>query len=143
MIEETGIVVQADGVMAKVSVQKRGACEGCTVRGVCETSDDGMEIEALNPVHAQTGQKVKVSIKAQTYLKGTLVVYGLPLIVFIAGVIIGKHIGESYVKTVSSDFVSFIVGFSAFALSFILIKIWSKKAEKKVAYKPVIEEILQ
>jgi sigma-E factor negative regulatory protein RseC len=142
MIEEIGVVTKTDGVMARVAVQKRGACDGCAVRGVCETSEDGMEIEALNPFHAQAGQKVKVSIKPQTYLKGAIFVYGLPLVAFIAGVIAGKHIGESYVETISSDVVSFIFGISTFIISFVFVKMWSKKAEKKIEYKPIIEEIL-
>ncbi|MCK5286745.1 MAG: SoxR reducing system RseC family protein [Thermodesulfovibrionia bacterium] len=143
MIEETGIVTKIDGAMAKVAVQKRGACEGCAARGVCETSDDGMEIEAINSVQAQIGQTVKVSIKPQTYLKGTFFVYGIPLVVFIIGIIIGKNIGEKYFKTISSDIVSFIVGFCVLFISFVVVKAWSKKAETKVEYKPIIEEILQ
>ncbi|MCK5511718.1 MAG: SoxR reducing system RseC family protein [Thermodesulfovibrionia bacterium] len=143
MIEETGIVTKIDGDMAKVAVQKRGACEGCAARGVCETSDDGMEIEAINSVQAQIGQTVKVSIKPQTYLKGTFFVYGIPLVVFIIGIIIGKNIGEKYFKTISSDIVSFIVGFCVLFISFVVVKAWSKKAETKVEYKPIIEEILQ
>jgi positive regulator of sigma E activity len=102
-----------------------------------------MEIEAVNSVHAQIGQTVKVSIKAQTYLKGTFFVYGIPLMVFIIGIIIGKNIGEKYFKTISSDIVSFIAGFCALFLSFIVVRAWSKKAETKVEYKPIIEEILQ
>jgi len=143
MIEETGIVTKVNGVMAKLIVQKRGACEGCAVRGVCEPSEDGMEIEALNPVQAKVGQKVKLSIKPQTYLKGTILVYGVPLLAFIAGVIIGKNIGEAYFKEISSDIVSAILGFTALIISFLLVRTWSKKAETKIEYKPIIEEIIE
>lgn len=143
MIDETGVVTKIDGVMAKILVQKRGACEGCTVRGICEPSEKGMEIEALNPVQAKVGQKVKVSIKPQAYLKGTIFVYGFPLLSFIAGVIIGKNIGETYFKEISSDIVSAILGFAALIISFLIVKVWSKKAETKIEYKPIIEEILE
>jgi positive regulator of sigma E activity len=50
MIDETGIVTSINDTYAKIKVQKRGACEGCAASGVCEPSEDGMEIEALNPV---------------------------------------------------------------------------------------------
>jgi sigma-E factor negative regulatory protein RseC len=142
MIEETGVVTKVDGIMAKVLVQKRGVCEGCTVRGICEPAGEGMEIEALNPVLAKPGQKVKVSIKPQTYLKGTMLVYGFPLVSFIAGIIIGKNIGEAYFKEISSDIVSVILGFTALIISFLIVRVWSKKAETKIEYKPVIEEII-
>lgn len=142
-IEETGIITKTDGAVAKVLVQKRGSCEGCAASGVCESSEQGMEIEALNPVQAQIGQKVRVSIKPQTYLKGAILVYGMPTSVFIAGVIIGKNIGEAYFKQINSDIVSIVLGFAGFIISFLMIKAWSKKAETKMEYKPVIEEILQ
>jgi sigma-E factor negative regulatory protein RseC len=143
MIEETGIVKEVDGIMAKILVQKRGTCEGCAVRGICEPAGEGMEIEALNPVLAKPGQKVKVFIKPQAYLKGTIFVYGFPLVAFIAGVIIGKNIGEAYFREISSDIVSAILGFAALIISFLIVKVWSRKAETKVEYKPVIEEIIE
>lgn len=143
MIEETGIVTKVDGVMAKVAVQKRGTCEGCAVRGVCETTEGGMEIEALNPVNAEVGQLVKVSMKPQAYLKGTMLVYGIPLIVFVAGAILGKNIGEQFFKGTNSDLVAAIVGFTALIISFLGVKFWSRKLETKTEYKPVIEEIIK
>jgi len=143
MIEETGVVVKTDDVTAKVAVKKRGACEGCAASGVCEPSGQEMEIEALNPIRAKTGQTVKVSIKPQAYLKGTIFIYGLPLVAFIAGAILGKNIGETYFKGISSDMVSVILGFAALIAGFLIAKSWGKKAETKTEYKPVIEEILK
>lgn len=142
MIEETGIVTKADGVTARVAVQKRGTCEGCAAAGVCESSGDGMEIEALNPVNAQVGQTVKVSIRPQTYLKGTLVVYGFPLVAFIAGIVLGRYVGERYLTGVNPDILSLILGFAALVISFFAVKAWSRRVETRAEYRPVIEEII-
>jgi positive regulator of sigma E activity len=79
MIEEIGIVIKVEDVTAKVAVQKRGTCEGCAASGVCETSEGGMEIEALNKAQAKVGQTVKVSMKPQAYLKGAIFVYIHPV----------------------------------------------------------------
>ncbi len=141
-MEEIGVIKQVKGIMAIVIVQKKGACEGCAASGVCSPSESGMEIEALNPVGAKERQTVKVSIKPQAYLKGTLIVYGLPLVAFIAGAILGKNIGETYLKNMNSDVVSVIIGFAALASGFLIVKAWSKKTETNIEYKPVIEEIL-
>jgi sigma-E factor negative regulatory protein RseC len=142
MIEETGIVTKTDGIMARVAVQKKGTCEGCAVKGVCETQGEGAEIEAINTVHAKVGQTVKISIKPQVYLKGTMLVYGIPLIALIAGAIFGKNIGELYFRETSSDLVAAIAGFGSLILSFLFIKIWARSFETKTEYKPVIEEII-
>ncbi len=128
MIEETGVVTVTEGITARVKVQKRGACEGCTATGVCETSDDGMEINALNPVQAKVGQTVKVNIKPQSYLMGTMMVYGFPMIALIAGAIIGKNIGEKYFSGFDSDIIAAFLGFASLFITFLFVKNWSRKA---------------
>ncbi len=143
MIEEIGIVTKTDGFTAKVAVQKKGTCEGCAAQGACETTEGGMEIEALNPVDAKEGQTVRILINPRTYLKGTMLVYGIPLAALIAGAIVGKNIGEKFFRETSSDLIAAIAGFGAFVLSFLIIKIWTHKFETKTEYKPVIEEIIK
>ncbi len=143
MIEETGIVMKTEGVTARVAVQKRGTCEGCAAKGVCETTEGGMEIEALNPVNAKVGQTVKIAMKPSVYLKGTMLVYGVPLAALIGGAIIGKNIGETYFNEISSDLIAAIAGFGALIISFFGIKIWTRNAETKTEHKPVIEEIIK
>jgi sigma-E factor negative regulatory protein RseC len=142
MIEETGTVIKVEGITARVKVQKRGSCEGCAATGICESSEGGMEIEALNPVNAKAGQTVKVSIAAQTYLKGTMLIYGLPLAALVGGAIVGKLIGDAYFKGIDSDLSAAIFGFASFALTFLFVRSWGKKAETRKDYKPVIEEII-
>jgi len=143
MIVETGIVTKTEDTTAKVVVQKRGACDGCNAKGTCATTPEGMEISALNPVKARVGQTVKVSLRPETYLKGTMLVYGLPLVLFIAGAMAGKNIGEKYMAGVNSDVVAAIAGFSALVASLLLVRIWSKKLESKTEYQPVIDEIIE
>jgi sigma-E factor negative regulatory protein RseC len=143
MIEETGIVKKIEGVIATVSVQKRGACEGCTATGVCETATDGMEIKALNAARAKVGQTVRVTIRPQTYVKGTMMIYGLPMAALIAGAIIGKNLGDSYLPDYDSDIVAALLGFALLIVTFLFVKNWSRKAETKAEYQPVIEEILE
>ena len=142
MIEETGVVIWTEGITARVKVQKRGACDGCAATGTCETSDDGMEIKALNPIQARPGQTVRVSIKPQSYLKGTMMIYGLPMTALIAGAIIGKNIGEKYFSGLDSDMIAAIVGFAMLVITFLFAKNWSRKAETMTEYQPVIEEII-
>lgn len=142
MIEEIGVVTKIEGNMAKVIVQKRGACDGCKAQGTCQTTEEGMEIEAVNMAQAKEGQAVKISIQAQTYIKGTMLFYGLPLVLFIAGAIVGKNIGENFFEEKNSDLVAAIVGFAALVISLLGIKVWAKNTEKKTDQKPVIEEVV-
>jgi sigma-E factor negative regulatory protein RseC len=141
-MEEIGVIKSVDGAVAKVSVPKRSACEGCTV-GICKPDEQSMEIEALNPLKAQAGQKVRVVMKPYTYLKGSLIVYGLPTLALIIGAVIGKELFSHYFKGIDADIISAISGFGLFVLSFIAIKLWSSRMEKRTDIRPIIEEIIE
>lgn len=142
MKEETGVVIKTEGIKATVAVASNSACDGCTAGGACTMSDNGAEIDAINQIQAGVGQTVKIAMKPYTYLKGTILVYGLPLFLFISASIGGKIIGDKYFSQMNTDVISAISGFSFFAISVLIIKIWSGKLEKKVEYQPVIEKIL-
>ena len=141
MIEEIGIVKSVEGMTAVVAVAKKNACEGCTM-GICKPEDKSMEIEALNQAGAKAGQRVKVAIKSYTYMKGTMVVYGLPAIMLVAGAVFGKEVMSRVFPASDPDILSAIFGFAAFILSFVIVKFWSGRASRKTESRPVIEEIL-
>jgi len=141
-MEEVGVVTKTEGVTATVVVQKKGACDGCAAKGTCEPTDNGMEIEVLNTVNAQPGQTVRVSIGAYTYLKSSMLAYGMPLVFFIAGAIFGKNIGVKHLAGYNSDLIAAFTGFAALIISLLLIKLISGRAATKEEYKPFIEEII-
>ena len=141
-MEEVGVVTKIDGVTATVIVKKKGACDGCSISGTCEPTEHGMEIEALNTLNAQPGQTVKVSIGAYTYLKSSIIAYGMPLAFFIGGAILGKDLGVKHLVEYNSDLIAAIAGFAGLAVSLLLIKLISGRLATKEEHKPVIEEIL-
>jgi sigma-E factor negative regulatory protein RseC len=143
-MEEIGVVTKTAGRFATVTVaKKQGVCEQCAM-GTCHVSEAGAEIEALNRAGAAEGQRVRVALRPYTYLKGSLIVYGIPVLCLIIGAVVGKEYFSRMPAFSGRDpeIVSAIFGFSAFFLSFLAIKLWSTRAEKRLAYKPVIEEIL-
>ncbi len=142
MEEDVGIVIKTEGMTAIVKVEKKDACEDCGVGDSCKSTDEGINIEALNHVHAKVGQTVRISLKPYTYLKGSMLVFGMPVVLFIAGAIAGKIFGEEYIVSVNSDIVAAIAGFSALVLSMFGVKLYSKKNEVKAEFKPFIEEII-
>jgi sigma-E factor negative regulatory protein RseC len=142
IVEEVGIIKDIDGLTATVSIPRKSACEGCSF-SACKASEEGMLIEALNPVNARVGQKVRIVMKPYTYLKGSAIVYGIPAVALVAGAIFGKEVLSRYLVRMDPDILSAVTGFVAFALSFLFIKIWSTKVAKKENTKPVIEEILE
>ena len=142
IVEEVGVIKSIKGMFATVSVPRKSACEGCSLK-TCRPDDQSMEIEAFNPVDAHVGQKVRIIMKPYAYLRSSVIVYGIPALALVIGAVIGKEFISRYFERPDPDIVSAICGFGAFCISFLGIKLWSRTVGRKGEVKPVIEEILE
>ena len=142
MIEEEGIVMEVRDGSAKVSILAKSACEKCASAGVCHPEGDDSYMEANNPLGAKKGQKVKVVLAPQVFLKASIILYGIPMAVFVAAAIIGKNAGLKYDGEANSDLWAFLAGMTFMLVSFFFIRRYNKKVEKTQEYKPVIIEII-
>lgn len=141
-MEETGVVKEIIGPKAVVTVQRQGGCDSCPGGSVCKLMGNEAEIEALNEAKAKVGDKVRIEFKQYAYLKGTIIIYGIPSIMLIIGAVIGKEYLSKLLPNMDPDIVSAMGGFGLFALSFLFMKFWSKQYEGKKEYMPIIEEIV-
>ncbi len=141
MIEEEGVVAEIEDGIARVAILTKSACEKCAASGVCHPGDQEY-LEAANPLGAKKGQKVKVVLAPQVYLKASIILYGIPMAALIAGAIIGKNLSTRYVGEQNSDLWAFIAGVVCMLVSFLFIRSYNNKVEKTQKYKPVIVEIL-
>lgn len=141
-LEEEGIVKAVEGDHALVTICAQGVCQGCPSAGICNSAGDEREVKALNPVNAAPGQRVKVVMHAQMYLKGTLLVYALPMFVLIAGAVLGKYLADSYFPDLNPDVLAAGLGLGGMAAVFIVVKRWSRVVEESGDFLPVVERIL-
>ena len=140
-MEEIGVVKSIDGVIARVLVERKSICDKCTA-GKCHVTDDGAIIEAVNTARAKEGQRVRVQFRPYTYLKGSLIVYGIPTVALVIGAILGKEVLGAFITGIDPELLSAIGGFGLFAVAFTGVRFLSRWMEKKTEYKPVVEEIL-
>lgn len=143
-MEEVGIVKEIDGLKAIVTVQKQGGgCESCPGSSLCKTIGSGEAVvEALNKANARVGDTVRISFKAYTYLKGTILVYGIPSLMLIIGAVAGKEYASRIFSNMDPDVLSAVCGFGLFGISFLILRLWSKRYGDKKELMPVIEEII-
>jgi sigma-E factor negative regulatory protein RseC len=141
MIEEEGIVAEVEGDIARVAILAKSACEQCSAAGICHPGDKEY-MEAVNPLGAVKGQKVKVVVAPQLYLKASIILYGIPMTVFVGGAIVAKNLAVKYGAEANSDLWAFAAGTACLLVSFLFIRAYNKKVEKTRMYKPVIVEIL-
>jgi sigma-E factor negative regulatory protein RseC len=140
-MEETGLVIKVEGRRAFVAVERKSACESCPASAICKPTEEGSLIEAINEAGAQIGDRVIVSLKAYSYLKGSIIAYGIPALSLIAGAVMGKEILKGFVK-LDPELLSAIGGLGLFIISFVIVKFISRRFEKKTEYMPIIERIV-
>jgi len=140
---ETGIVKELIGQKAIVTVQKQGSCTSCPGSSVCKSlGGDEAVVEALNYVGARPGDTVSISLKPYNYLRGTILLYGIPSIMLIVGAVIGKEYLSKVLTGVDPDMASAIGGFGLFAITFFGLRLFSRRFEGKKEYMPIIEQII-
>lgn len=144
MATEEGIVTKVYSSTAWVKCTKSAACESCSAKGFCDTmggSDDDMEVEVINAVGAKVDDRVTISFEASSLLKVSFLVYMVPVLFLILGVVIGDKIASIY--NYDRSIFSIVVGFLFLFPAFFFVKVKGKELSKKDAYKPKIIRILK
>ena len=85
---------------------------------------------------------MKIAFKAFTYLKGTLLIYGIPALALVVGTVVGKEYLSVFFPSSDPDMLSALSGFGFMIASFLGVKLLISKFEKKKELVPVIEEVI-
>jgi len=130
---EAGVIIKTDGATATVRIDKAQACSHC--KSKCMESNGSMITEALNPIGANFGDIVSLKVNPKTALTATLIVFGLPLLALLAGVLIANRITDNQIYIM-------LVGFIMFLLTLIPVKIYDNHLKKGGVCSITITEIL-
>ena len=80
MSAERGIVEKVESGWAWVKTKRSSACASCGSRHHCLTQGgDQMLVKAQNTVQAKKGDEVELYLSSKTKLKGTAIVYLIPV----------------------------------------------------------------
>lgn len=143
MIVEQGTIKEIKGASALIEAKRSAECESCASKALCSPdSDDMMLIEADNPVGAEVGNKVLFSMPASAVLKAGTLVYLLPLICFIIGVVIGQIAVPVVAPELNKDLVSAAIGFIFVVFAFGFIRYYGRSVERTNAFRPTVTKIL-
>jgi sigma-E factor negative regulatory protein RseC len=142
-MQEVGIVKSIEGSTARVIISREGSpCEKCN-QDTCTIPEKGIEAEAINAAGAKVGQKVKVNMTSNTYYKGALLIYVLPIVALIGGAILGKIYLPAYINVKDTDLLAALGGFFAFIVSLVVVKVLMSKINKMTEHQSVIESIVE
>ena len=113
--------MSCEGELARVMYIRESACSGdCHQCSGCGAAKQAMLFEARNPIGARVGDVVTVESASGPVLKAAAVLYLLPLVLFIAGYLVGMQWS-----------LGGVMGGLAFALSIVLIVAYDRLVMKK------------
>lgn len=143
MIEEQATVVSVDNDSVIIETVRTSACaqcsasDGCGQKSLSEWAASKMtHIRVTNPlaVDVKQGDRVVVGIDEGGFLKASTLVYFVPLLmIFIAG-LLGQILG-------ATEPVIILLAAIGLCAGLVIVKMTSRKLEKKSVYQPVLLRI--
>lgn len=139
-MERVGQVLEERGERALVLLKRHLACEGCGrcggILGGPDVKDE--EVEVSNPIGAAKGEFVHVEIEDQKVLLLSFVIYLVPVLALVGGLLAGHEATVYYGWELDPNLVGVASGFALMFLVFLLIRSWDQLAQKEKKYQPVI-----
>lgn len=143
MVEEQGTVVECKGALAMIRAQRTSSCDSCASKKACAGgSAFDMLLEADNSVGAKAGDRVVFTAAGGSVLKAGVVLYLVPVLFFIGGIVLGQAVGKAVFPGQNQDLVSGVFGVAFLALAFFGIKLYGKILEKNRSYRPRILRVV-
>lgn len=141
-MDQTGKILEIiDTNTAKVLMQKHADCAHC---GACNMGK-GMDIiiTAINEIQAKPGDTVQVNMMSTNVFKSAFIIYVIPLIMLIVGILIGDKLFDLLGFESTKELFSMTLGFILLVLSFLGIKLNEKNFKKDKKYIPTITHIVE
>lgn len=87
---EEGIVKEAKDGIAVITIQDSESCHECTAKIYCKPGNsEGRSLTVRDPYGVHPGDKVRVVIKGSKILSASFKLYGIPLMIILAGIFVG------------------------------------------------------
>ena len=139
MISEIGRVTKINHGNVCVEIEKRSACAECHAGCVCDLGKSVMLIDASDPIGVHENDTVQLSIPTDSALRASFVVYGIPLIALISGVLVGEYFGKILgISTI----LEILGGFGFLGISLIFVKIYDTMFRQNRKNQPVITKVI-
>lgn len=139
MITENGIVTDADSSLAWVRTIRSGACESCSSKDSCGTSNSSkkeMTVTVKNTLNVKKGDHVVIGLETKPLLVISFLLYVFPVFLLILGAFIGNGMAPSF--HINPSLLSLLTGSIFFCAAFFIIRKKSETLSTRESYKPFL-----
>lgn len=132
-MRQIGIVKKVKDNFAEIRAATEEECKTCPLNGTCPESsliqNGQATIFAKNDVNAEENDLVEFEIDESSILKGTFIIYVIPFLFFILGLVIGIVLEKGFGITVSSlkNALSVMTSFSFLGIGILIVREKDKK----------------
>jgi len=127
-----GLVTAVQDGDARIRFLRGSACARC---GAClSVGESEMEITLPKALGAKEGDRVVVDLSPGRVVQASLLAYAIPLLLLIAGVLIGSRI---------ADWAGLALGVGACGLGYLVLRAVDRRSAKKRRFQPRMERILE
>lgn len=143
MLRESAVVISYENGIAKVKCQSQSACGQCAAKNSCGTSSFSelngkrgehiFNVETLMPL--REGQIVEIGLEEKSMLLSALLMYIVPLLTLVLSTLISDYISHN-------EILRTILIFFSTAISFIVVKIYSRNLAQKTEFHPTLLRVL-
>ena len=104
-LTEEGIVKESKDGIATIVISNSDNCEECTAKLYCKPGNSSeRSLTVKDPFGVNTGDKVRVSINGSQILRVSFLIYGIPLILILAGLFTGIQLFQIHKELYSTIF---------------------------------------
>jgi len=144
MIEEKALIVETRENVAWVETQRQSTCSTCQVQKGCGTSvlhkvlgQKRTRLQVLNPAGFEIGDEVVLGLQENALIKGSLMLYALPLFFMFGFAILGYAAFLLYELTYTEGY-KILFSLSGLAAGFF----WVSKYSKKISNDPNFQAVI-
>ncbi|MCW8955415.1 MAG: SoxR reducing system RseC family protein [Gammaproteobacteria bacterium] len=127
MIEETATVVAVEGPNVLLQTQRQSTCQSCSVKTGCGTSvvsqvvgQRSSQLTVENTLELKVGDEVVIGLLENSLVKGSLLIYALPVLLMLGSGLLGDALAQSY--HYNRDLLGSGFALSGFVLSLPLVR---------------------
>lgn len=139
---EIGEVTGTSPGKAMVKLTRSDACGACPIANVCAPDHDGQSLEVLDPIGVCIGQRVVVFIKPSVSVFASVMVFIVPVVFLLGGIVFGDIIADRFFPDVEKSFVVVSSAFAFLGLSFLVHYLLNPFFQRKRMLIPRITEVV-
>ena len=136
MLKESAVVMSYDAEtgLAKVKCQSQSACGTASLSELNgKRGEHIFTLETITPL--RTGQMVEIGLEEKSMLFSALLMYIVPLFTLLVATLLSSYISEN-------ELIRAILIFILTALSFVMVKRYTRKLDQQTEFQPVLLRVL-